>query len=298
MRAPLARGLGVLVVCMTASIGSAHAETGDASLKAARVSWDKGDFGAAEPQFKEAIEKGGLAPADVLDAYVRLASVRLILGKKDAALNAFRAAAVIDPHFVVPPEAGKKASQLAAQARKDTAKYGALVLRATVPPSAGVSTPVKVEASVDDAHLPLVQKIGVTSKDSQNKEYAHTEPSSAKVTFEIPASAVSGGGTLVVRVDALDAHDNRLASVEDKVKVEGEAPVADAAAVPATIPGKIPEDPPPIAEKKARSGGGFFSSPWPYILGGVLLAAGGAVVYFGTRPTGDVTVGSPSVRNQ
>jgi hypothetical protein len=296
MRASLARGLGVLVVCMTASMGSARAETGDASLKAARASWDKGDFGAAEPQFKEAIEKGGLSPADVLDAYVRLASVRLILGKKDAALNAFRAAAVIDPHFTVPPEAGKKANQLAVQARKDTAKYGALVLRATVPPSVAASTPVKVEASVDDAHLPLVQKIGVTSKDSQGKEYAHTEPSSAKVTFEIPASAVSAGGTLVVRVDALDAHDNRIASVEDKVKIEGDA-TADAA-VAATVPGKIPEDPPPIAEKKARSGGGFFSSPWPYILGGVLLAAGGAVVYFGTRPTGDVTVGSPSVRNQ
>lgn len=281
---------------MTAGVGSAYAETGAASLKAARAAWDSGDFGAAEPGFRDAIEKGGLAPAEVLDAYVRLASTRLILGKKDAALNAYRAAAVIDPHFVVPPEAGKKANQLAAQARKDTARFGAIVLHVTVPQSAPAGSPVKVEATLDDNHLPLVPKLGVVTKDTlAGKEYTHNEPSAAKVTFEVPASALTNGATVVVRVDALDAHDNRLASVEEKLKIEGDAAPAP---VPTTIPGKIPEDPPPLAEKKARSGGGFWSSPWPYILGGVVLAAGGAVVYFGTRPTDDVTVGSPSVRNQ
>jgi len=229
---------------------------------------------------------------------VRLASARLILGKKDGALAAFRAAAVIDPKFTVPPEAGKRANQLADRARKDTAKYGALTLKASIPQNVEASSTVKVEVTIDDAHVPLVQKLGVVTKPQDNsKGYARAEPSAAKVTFEVPASAFPAGTTVLIRVDALDSHENRLASVEEKVKVAEDTP-SEPVAAPVTTPGRIPHDPPPPAEQKARSGGGFFSSPWPYIVGGVLLAAGGAVIYFGTRPTDDVSVGSPSVRNQ
>jgi hypothetical protein len=287
---------------MTAVVGSAHADTGESALRAARSAWDRHDFRGAEPRYKEALEKGSLAPADVLDAYVHLASSRLIIGKKDSALSAFRAAAVIDPKFTVPSEAGRRGAALANQARKDTGKFGALKFKATIPESSEAATAVTVDTTIDDAHLPLVRKVSVLSRDSQGgKEFARSEPPAAKISFEIPASSVPGGSTLIVRVDALDAHDNRLASIEGKVTVEAEpeAPVvAGGAPLPAAgTSKKLPADPPPL-EDKSRNRGGFFSSPWPYIVGGVLLAAGGAVLYFGTRPTSDVAVGSPTVRNQ
>jgi hypothetical protein len=46
----------------------------------------------------------------------------------------------------------------------------------------------------------------------------------------------------------------------------------------------------------ARKGGGFWSSPWPYVIGGVALAGAGTAVYFGTRPSEQVAVGAPTVR--
>jgi len=49
-------------------------------------------------------------------------------------------------------------------------------------------------------------------------------------------------------------------------------------------------------ERTAHRSGGFWSTAWPYILGTVALAAGGAAVWwFGIRPNSDVTVGAPRV---
>jgi hypothetical protein len=55
----------------------------------------------------------------------------------------------------------------------------------------------------------------------------------------------------------------------------------------------IPE---PKKDKDDSKKGGFWSSPWPYVIGGVALAAGGAAVYVATRPTDDVAVGGAAVR--
>jgi len=69
---------------------------------------------------------------------------------------------------------------------------------------------------------------------------------------------------------------------------------------PTTIPGPpgatrpLPKEVEP--DKSSKKGGGFWASPWPYVIGGVALAAGGAAVYLGTRPTDDVMVGGASVR--
>jgi len=52
LRASLVRGVAALAVCMAASVGTAHADTGDAALSSARASWDKADFRRAEPLFK------------------------------------------------------------------------------------------------------------------------------------------------------------------------------------------------------------------------------------------------------
>jgi hypothetical protein len=149
---------------------------------------------------------------------------------------------------------------------------------------------------------------------------------------------VTPGAVLLVRLDALDAHDNRLASREQRVQVEGSPPppAPPAATVAVTSPPSSPSSasqtassasassgggepgkpalglfepiPPESATRRSRSaadsdrdrppggGGGFWSSPWPYVIGGAALAAGGATVYLVTRPTDNVSVGSAQVQ--
>ena len=44
-----------------------------------------------------------------------------------------------------------------------------------------------------------------------------------------------------------------------------------------------------------RKGGSFWSSPWPYIIGGIAVVGAGTAVYYGTRPPQTVTVGAVGV---
>ena len=51
----------------------------------------------------------------------------------------------------------------------------------------------------------------------------------------------------------------------------------------------------PGDDNETRKGGSFWSTPWPYVIGGVALAGAGAAVYFGTRPSDAVSVGPVNV---
>jgi len=53
--------------------------------------------------------------------------------------------------------------------------------------------------------------------------------------------------------------------------------------------------PEPLHEERDKGGGGFWSSPWPYVIGTVALAGAGAAAYFTLRPADDVSVGSARV---
>ena len=79
-------------------------------------------------------------------------------------------------------------------------------------------------------------------------------------------------------VRALDAHDNELVEQETRVVVTGaREPVAKADVAPTS--------------------GGFWHTPWPWVIGGALVAAGGgAGLYFALRPPSDVNVGAPRVQ--
>jgi hypothetical protein len=103
----------VAVACFVATTSAAPAYAGESAaggpaLKQARAAWEKGSLDVAEPLYREALEKGGLAPGDVLEGYVRLGSIRASLGKRDQAIAAFRAASILDSTFAVPSEAGPK----------------------------------------------------------------------------------------------------------------------------------------------------------------------------------------------
>jgi hypothetical protein len=286
--------------------GSALAEgSGAETLVRARASWDKGEFDSAEPLYKEALDRGSLSPAETLDATVRLGASRAVLGKKKGALVAFRQAALLDPRFTVPSEAGRKAVQLASQARREESKIGPYVLKTEVPESVPANKPFRVSASLDATHAALVSRIGVLAREPvSDKSFEKAEVASTSVAFEIPATIAAGDQVVTVRIDALDPRDNRLVSVEKRVKVgPGEAPAV--APVPAPVASNTPRATAPdwskpVPEPKKDEGdskrGGFWSSPWPYLIGGVALAAGGAAVYVATRPTDDVSVGGAAVR--
>jgi hypothetical protein len=288
---------------------SAQAEGGNETLTRARASWDRGEFDSAEPLYKEALDRGGLSPSETLDATVRLGAARAVLNKKKSALVAFRQAALLDPRFTVPSDAGRKAVTLANQARREEAKIGPYVLKTEIPDSAPANKPFRVTASLDATHAALVTKVGVVAREPvTDKSFEKSDVASTSMAFEIPATVAAGDQTVSVRIDLLDPHDNRLVSVERRVKIgPGPAPdvpapvVAPVATTPSNAQAKTAPDwskpiPEPKKDKDDSKKGGFWSSPWPYVIGGVALAAGGAAVYVATRPTDDVAVGGAAVR--
>lgn len=260
---------------------------GAGALARGRAAWDKGEADVAEAAYKEALEAGGLSPEETREGYVRLGSARAVLGKRDQALAAFRAAAVLDADFAVPPEAGKKAIPLAQQAKKDVAKIGTLSFTSSAPDKVEAAKPFKVKVQIDAAHVPVVSKVAVTARDGTGgKDFTTREAPRESMEIEIPASSVIAGALVTVRVDALDPRNNRIATSENRVQVASEGAVA-----PVPVPTDKPEGPQPSGNRKS-----FWSTPWPYVIGGVVIAGAGAAVFFGTRPTEDVTIGSPAVR--
>ncbi len=275
---------------------ASEAAAGGPALRQARAAWEKGNLDIAEPLYREALEKGGLAPADILEGYVRLGSIRASLGKRDQAIAAFRAASILDSTFAVPSEAGPKGPAYAAQAKKDTAKIGSIQLSLKAPKEVTSGKSFTVTASLDGAHIPIVAKLGLVARDGTSGKEATAEAKpSQSAELEVPVEVTMPSASILVRVDALDSHGNRLASVEERVRVP-EGGVAAASAGGSNAKAEPSSSGSSSADTGVRKGGGFWSSPWPYVIGGVALAGAGTAVYFGTRSSDQVAVGSPAVR--
>jgi hypothetical protein len=303
----------VAIACALA-VGDARAEqdtgstdapvaAGADELVAAREAWQHRKYAAAELHYKSALDHGGLPAPDTLDAYIHLGAARAVRGRKDLARVAFRQAALIDVHFKPPHEAGRRAALIAAQARREEAKLGSIVLNAAIPQSVAGGESFGIDATLDPKHAAVTAKVGIEAYEpASGKRWATSDVAAAKTHFEVPAGVSVPGALLVIRVDALDPHDNHLASREQRVQVK---------ALPAPPPNLSlppPKPPPPTApsitlnldaspapKEKAKTGGGFWSSPWPYLVGGVVLAAGGAFAYYELRPTDDVSLGGARI---
>lgn len=279
--------IGAAILCFGANARAADT-AGAAALRQARAAWDRGAVSESEGYYRDALAAGGLAPAEVIEGYVRLGAARASAGKKAQAIAAFRAAAILDPKFAVPPEAGPTGNTLAARARKDTAKIGAIDLSLSAPKQAPIGKPFTVLVQLDSAHVPIVAKLAVVARDgTSGKETRLEAPVGTNTEIEVPSNLTMPGANLTLRADALDAHDNRLASAEEHVQI------GDGAAAVATKTSTAPA----AAKSEAPSrSSGFWSTPWPYVIGGVALASVSTAVYFGTRPPDQVSVGSVDVR--
>jgi hypothetical protein len=308
VRVDAARAFGSRFVALSAIVaalgvvGEARAEAaGSTALRQARAAWDRGSLEIAEPHYREALEKGGLAPNEVLEGYVRLGSIRAALGKKESAIAAFRAASILDDKFAVPTEGGAKAINLAEKAKRDTARIGSIQLAVQVPKEVPPGKSFKVTATLDKGHMPIVHKIGLIAKDgTTGKDIALDSKPDESVEFEIAADITLPGASILIHVDALDSHQNRLASTEERVKVpdkEGAVVAAGGgkAAAPVSDTNGHAVGKPPGGDTGVRKGGGFWSSPFPYVIGGLVVVGVGAAAYFGTRPSPSVTVGAVGV---
>ncbi len=293
--------LGCLVLVATASPAwpafATESPPGGPALRQARAAWDRGAIETAEPLYREALEKGGLAPADVLEGYVRLGSIRASLGKKDQAIAAFRAASILDATFAVPTEAGPKGPSLAAQAKKDTAKIGTIQLTVKAPKEVPSGRSFRVTADLDAAHVAIVARIGLVARDgTSGKEVVAEAKPGENVELDVASEVTMPNASILVRVDALDKQGNRLASAEERVRVGDGGGGGATASSSASSSSSSSSSSSLGADAGSRKGGGFWSSPWPYVVGGLALAGAGTAVYFGTRPSDQVSVGQVGVK--
>jgi hypothetical protein len=287
---------GVVCVAFAMWPGSVYAQSSSSrALDKARAAWDNADFDLAPALYETAIEVGGLSKADVVDAYTRMGSALAISGKKKPALEAFRKAALIDPTFQLPPEAGKKATTLAKLAKRQQARTGSLSISLQVADEVDSGAPFGVDISVSPPHPPLLDTLSFAARDTlAGHAYERTLPADARVHFEVPTRMTLPDATLVVQVKAHDTHDNELWVGEKRVHVAQPIP----APAPAPIAALEPTPPPRHHHREAEepSSGGFWHTAWPYIIGGAALAAGGAATWYATRPTDNVYVGQVKVQ--
>lgn len=271
-------------LCIASAPGAAHAEE-KTFLAQAAEKWEQGDITDAAPLYEKALSQGGMFPPDVVLAHARIGTVLAATGKKEAALNAFRVAAVIDPGFQLPAESGPVAKKLYEEARKQAQKQGGkLEVTVEAPERVDAQKPFTVTAKLPEAFAPVVDKIGIEVRDTatQKPGWKADQAATAQMTFDVPGKHVPGGTTLVIRVSALDSSGNRWAIADAKVRVkEGKSEPAIVADVP---PEKDEKDKP--AKK------GFFSGPWPYAVAGAVVAIA-IVGYAATRPSSHADVSAP-----
>lgn len=270
--------------------GTAIANKGQNTLLAQAASaWEEADLEKSAQLYEKALKKGGLYPSDVVVAYVRIGTVHAAQGNNDAAMSAFRVAAALDPSFELPPEAGPKAKKVFKKASEEAVQQGGkLTITMESPDTSEAGMEFIVTAYMDEAFAPLVIDVGVTVQDpsvatSSVKPWSTKKQADTEVSFEIPGKVVIGGSNLLVRVDALDSYGNRWASSQARVRVRGAPPIEH----DAEREGSLPKD-----EKESKEGG-FWSSPWTWVIGGAVLAGAGVGAYFLFRPPSERPVGAP-----
>ena len=168
-RAPALVAVLAISLASSTAIAKPPLANGAPSLERARSAWSQADFDVAATAYQEALERGGLTHDETVECYSHLGAARYIIGRKAEAAPAFRIAAALDPQFVVPPEAGKKAAAVADKERKQTLS---LKLDLTSPVKVDAGAAFAVGVTVESAQLALVSRIGLLVRDAAtSKEY-------------------------------------------------------------------------------------------------------------------------------
>ena len=106
----------------------------------------------------------------------------------------------------------------------------------------------------------------------------------------MPGKVAQPGATLVVKVSALDAHGNRFAVTQQRVKVGGARPAPALSPVLAKNEDPFADDKKPDDKDQKK---GFWASPWPWAIGGAVLLGATIGTIAATRSPDTATVGAP-----
>jgi hypothetical protein len=252
-------------------------------IAAAEEAWTVGDIGKAGKLYEKALAEGGLSASDTLAAFVRVGAWYAATGKRDAAIHAFRNAAIIDPSFAYPDEAGPKGKPLYESARKEAAGQ-ALEITVEAPKKLEPAHSFEVQATVPEALAPLFDALAIHVEDKPG-DVVHVEEKALEtnqVKFEVPASAAVAGRKLEVRVSALGPQKNEW--VRRTLRIPVAAPPAAPEPVAALPPKPVTTEQP-----------GFFATKWPYLAGGAAaLVAVGVIVAVVAGGSNVVTVNAPT----
>lgn len=257
----LSRSVALAALLALASTPAGAQET---PISSAAEAWEVGEIEQAGALYEQALAGGGLAPSDTLTAYVRIGVWRAATKKNDAALSAFRNAAIIDPQFAYPGEAGPSAKPIYEKARAEAAGKGKLEVVVEVPAEVKTGAPFTVGASVPEGLVLLFETMSLQVEDRPGHVVHRAEMGAeTEVRFEVPGAVAPAAASLTVRVAAVDPQKNEWARTTRTIKVA-------AAAAPAPVTVLFPE------KKKGKSKG-FWSSPWPYVVGGAVVVAASSI---------------------
>lgn len=250
--------------------------SGREALEAARKSWHEAEYETAETLYARAIEAGGLPIALATEAYLYRGAALAILGKTKPASESLRIALTVDGSARMPPEAGKKAASLLESIRKE--KLPVLSLTLTAPGEVHAGEAFNADVALGENPWPIIESVAVTAQETTaSKKHSVTIRPAQLSTVELPNwLAAAEGRTIALHAELRDKGGNVLLTAEKTVRVK--------ATVAAVLLATEPKKPPPKEPPKR----GFWSSPWPYVLGGVVLvgAAGSAAYGLGAfQPT-------------
>lgn len=258
------------------------------ALARANALWEQGEYAQAEKMYAAAIQGGSLQPDELVQAWAREGACLAYAGKKQAATDAFRNAAVLNPTFSVPDEVGPKAVAAAKPARAQASALGDFSLRAEVPKSATEGETWGWSAQIDSAHASLVSRVSARWSAAGAAATETTEkPGAERISFLSTKAVPAGAKLLELRLSALDKRGNVMKWVVVSV------PVSARAAAPVVANAGAAQGPASPTAKPS----GFWHSPWPWVIGGAALAAGAgtAYYYYGMRTPPDVNIEAPKI---
>jgi len=199
------RGLGITLAALVVFAGIARAD--DEPLDQARKDVDSSDYDAARGHLSAALDAGTAGPDELAEIYKLTGIVEAALGNAKEATAAYAKWIALEPKAKLPPGTSPKLTRPFDAARKRPAKLELKTETSAEPPTVTLvigSDPIGIARA----------RVVVSADGKKEQELEHTGGTTSsrpqaggwKIQIELPR-----GKRLDLRVEALDAHGNRIA---------------------------------------------------------------------------------------
>ncbi len=194
------RGLGITLAALVAFAGIARAD--DEPLDQARKDVDSSDYDAARGHLQAALDAGTAGPDELAEIYKLTGIVEAALGNTKEATAAYGKWIALEPKAKLPPGTSPKLVRPFDAAHKRPVKLEVKTETTADPPSVTLvigSDPIGIARA----------RVLVSADGKKEQEIEHA--GKGKIEIELPR-----GKRLDLRVEALDAHGNRVALLGSK----------------------------------------------------------------------------------